>query len=199
MTQTDVPIVEVFRFRRLTQRNIVRGLWSRDNLLRPFERPAEIRMMRLPPIAGCRPPDLPLASLARPDGWGGGQRMLLVDDNHYYLRQISGWFRTLGWDIDAVATAAEATVLVQQRGVDYYAAVVSDISMEMELAGIYLCYTLRRVGFRGITLLASTGFDNWFGMFFVRLLTPGNGPQWIAPKAGFRNGRVTMHRVRRFL
>ena len=192
---TPVPLIEVDHIKSLTDCLRCRANWSRRNPLRPFVQPTVIRVLHIPAPEIVPPPDMPLANVSHPDGWGGGRRMLLVDDKHHYRRVISEYFaRNRGWHIEAVATAAEAAALVAQRPRDYYAGFVSDISMELELSGLYLCYVLRRLGFRGLTILASTGFDVWFGMFFTQLLAIRSGLQWMIPKQGFNTGRVRMLR-----
>ena len=89
-----LPLVEVDHIKALTECVRCRANWSRRNPLRPFNAPDLIRVLHIPAPEIVPPPDMPLASVTHPDGWGAGRRMLLVDDKHHYRRVISEYFAT---------------------------------------------------------------------------------------------------------
>ncbi len=94
------------------------------------------------------------------------KNLLIVDDNNKYAVKLANYFQKLGYNIDYVISGRKGMEILEQKGQEYYSALVTDITMEKRLAGIYLVYHLWRNNYRGTVMVASTGID----LLFVRIL-----------------------------
>ena len=110
------------------------------------------------------------------------KKLLLVDDNDKYAALLSEYFSPMGYEIDRAYNAEEGLSLFSKNSSDHYDVIVTDITMESQLAGIYMIKKIHRLGFRGISVIASTGFDVPFGMFFSRLFLRSYGVDYLVPK-----------------
>jgi FixJ family two-component response regulator len=108
--------------------------------------------------------------------------LLLVDDRHRYTRIITDFFHRIGYTVDCAVTAREGILMLGQKGVDHYEVVVTDITMEHQLAGLSVIRYLYRNKFSGTVVMASTGFDVFFGMFFSKLFMGIFGVHYLVPK-----------------
>ena len=165
---------------------------------RPFRVPEEVRVWVLPAPARGEPRARHPATRAQPDGHGRHRRLLLIDDREPYRRISLAWFHAAQhFHCEVVATAAEGLALLAHRGPAYYDMLVSDVSMEYELAGLYATRLWRRLGFTGIGVLSSTGFDNFFGLLAARLcLGPVSAVDWLIPKTSLKLGSPRYVRCR---
>lgn len=87
------------------------------------------------------------------------KQLLLVDDNAKYSRLLREYFQPLGYSIDEAVTAAEGLNTFLSHSEDHYSVIVTDITMESQLAGLFMLYKIRKKGFHGTVVVASTGFD----------------------------------------
>jgi len=110
------------------------------------------------------------------------KRLLLVDDNEKYAAILTEYFLNYSFQIDRAANAAEGLALYRKNGASYYSVIVTDITMESQLAGIFMIRKIHEEGFRGTSVIASTGFDFPTGIFFSRLLLKGFGVDYLVPK-----------------
>lgn len=176
---------------QLTLCRRLHGNWSRHNTLRPFLRPDTVRVHHVAPISLIAGNGGPESAVGR------GQRLLIVDDKSLYRDRLRDCFGQFGYELFVVATAAEALALIETWGLDFFAVVVSDVSMEYELSGLYLAWQLHRRRFRGRTILASTGFDNYFAVLIAQWILPLHGVDWLMPKRPLkRRQRVRFIRCR---
>jgi hypothetical protein len=120
------------------------------------------------------------------EGFSGMQsvtkRLLLVDDRAKYANLISEFFSKCGYLIDLAVTARQGIAMLNEKGLDHYRVVVTDISMEHQLAGLELTYFLFRKKYVGTVVVASTGFDVYLGMFFSKLFMGILGVHYLVPK-----------------
>ncbi len=87
------------------------------------------------------------------------KRLLLVDDNDRYAAILSEYFGALGYGIDRAVDAAGGLRLFREHPRTHYAVIVTDITMESQLAGITMLGRMHKEGYPGTVVVASTGFD----------------------------------------
>ncbi|MCX7835540.1 MAG: response regulator [bacterium] len=99
--------------------------------------------------------------------------ILLVDDNKMYANWMQSLFASYFIPFHYVESSIEALQEIKQK-LTTYTIVVSDITMEHPGAGLTMCWKMRRLGFRGIIWIVSTGFDNrlvfWFSKLTLRFI-----------------------------
>ncbi|MBN2224377.1 MAG: response regulator [Deltaproteobacteria bacterium] len=110
------------------------------------------------------------------------KRLLLVDDRAKYSDIISDFFTEYGYLVDRAVSAKQGIGMLKDKGLDHYRVVVTDITMEHQLAGIELIYFLFKKKYAGTVVMASTGFDIYLGMFFSKLFMGIFGVHYLIPK-----------------
>ena len=110
------------------------------------------------------------------------KKLLLVDDNDKYARLLSEYFTPLGYEIERAVNASEGLELFSKNEKKHFDVIVTDITMESQLAGIFMIRKIHKMGFAGISVIASTGFDVPMGMFFSRLFLRPYGVDYLVPK-----------------
>jgi hypothetical protein len=110
------------------------------------------------------------------------KQLLLVDDRVKYANLIADFFSGYGYLIDRAVSAKEGIGMLNEKGLNYYRVIVTDITMEHQLAGFELIYFLFRRRYAGTVVMASTGFDVFLGMFFSKLLMGIFGVHYLVPK-----------------
>ncbi|APZ42007.1 response regulator [Acidihalobacter ferrooxydans] len=116
-------------------------------------------------------------SADRPSRWFGlavGQspafkHVLVVDDNDFYAQRLTADLTARGAQVQRARTAAEGMALLERHGADFDA-VVTDISMETELAGLKVLRKARRCNFRGRVATATTALDSRVGFTVNRFV-----------------------------
>lgn len=115
---------------------------------------------------------------------------LIVDDNDTYAAMLLRHFEPDGFQFDRAHSAGEGLEMLQRNGAAAYSLIITDITMEGQTAGMRLIRQLRREGYRGIVLAASTGFNFppvlFLSRFFLRLW----GVDVLTPKEPLRNGKL---------
>ena len=87
------------------------------------------------------------------------KKLLIVDDNDKYSGILQEYFKNLGYEIDIARTAQEGLDTFRNRSQDHYSVIVTDITMESQTAGLGMLSRIRKLGFGGTIVVASTGFD----------------------------------------
>lgn len=100
------------------------------------------------------------------------RHVLIVDDNEFYAAQLTADLVARGAHVVHRANAADGMAELEARGHEFDA-VISDIAMETELAGLNVLHKARRCGFRGHLASATTGLDTWWGFALNRLILGG--------------------------
>jgi CheY-like chemotaxis protein len=108
--------------------------------------------------------------------------LLLVDDNDRYAAILDEYFQALGYTSDRARDGAEGYRLFQERGKEHYAVIVTDITMESQMAGIHMLKKIHKDGYRGTVVVASTGFDFPGATTLSRILLAGIGIDYLIPK-----------------
>ena len=114
--------------------------------------------------------------------------LLLVDDRSKYTRIITSFFSKIGYTVDCAVSAREGILMLGQKGPDHYRVVVTDITMEHQLAGFSVILFLLKRRFSGTVVMASTGFDVFLGMFFSKLFMGILGVHYLVPKTTILKG-----------
>ncbi len=110
------------------------------------------------------------------------KQLLLVDDRIKYANLIADFFSGYGYLIDRAVSAREGIGMLNDKGLDHYRVIVTDITMEHQLAGLELIYFFFRRKYAGTVVMASTGFDVFLGMFFSKLFMGIFGVHYLIPK-----------------
>ena len=108
--------------------------------------------------------------------------LLLVDDNDRYAAIMKQYFEEHGYTVDRAETAAEGLEMFRARDPAHYPIVVTDVTMESQLAGISMLRKMRRQGYPGTIMIASTGFDVFGVIGLTRLLLRGLRIAYLIPK-----------------
>ncbi len=112
------------------------------------------------------------------------KRLLIVDDNDKYARIFESYFGSKGYtQIDRSVTASGGIDLVKKNGPDYYSLIVTDLTMESQLAGLKLIRYLTKTEYPGTVVVASTGFDVAAGMFLSHIYFKKKNVRFLLPKA----------------
>lgn len=114
--------------------------------------------------------------------------LLLVDDNDRYAGILADHFSPMGYGIERARDGAEGFRLFEEKGLDYYSVVVTDITMETQMAGIQMLKKMHAAGFRGTVVVASTGFDVPGATTLTRLFLAGIGIDYLVPKTTVLKG-----------
>lgn len=96
-------------------------------------------------------------------------KCLLVDDNGHYAELLSNYFVEKGFEITWCKSAEEGFQEYSSKDQAYYQLILTDITMESQISGLTMLKKLRKAGYSGELLIASTGFDVPLGKFFTRL------------------------------
>ena len=99
--------------------------------------------------------------------------ILIVDDNRTYAQWTEAVLHTGGYEAEHATSADSGMAMVREQP-DKYVALFSDITMEHPGAGLFLIPKLRRMGYRGVVVLESTGFDypiiHWLSAWTLYLI-----------------------------
>ncbi|MCE9597323.1 MAG: response regulator [Spirochaetia bacterium] len=109
--------------------------------------------------------------------------ILLVDDNDRYAEMLDRYFRNLGYTPERAFNGKDAFGMFQSKPPSYYKVIVTDITMETQLAGLTFLWDIRKLGFTGTVVVASTGFDVPLVMPFSRAVLGNWGVHYLVPKA----------------
>jgi CheY-like chemotaxis protein len=112
------------------------------------------------------------------------KKLLIVDDNDKYARIFENYFQKIGYSqIDRAVTASSGIDMVNRNGISYYDLIVTDLTMESQLAGLRLIRYLKKNAFPKTVIVASTGFDVSIGMLLSRLYFKNKNVRFLLPKA----------------
>lgn len=113
---------------------------------------------------------------------------LIVDDNDDYTAMLLTHLEPKGYTFDRAWTAAEGLQKFQDAGAEHYQLIVTDITMENQTAGLSLIRKLRRGGYRGLLMVASTGVNNPIILHITRLFYWIWGADLLVPKEPLKRG-----------
>ncbi len=114
--------------------------------------------------------------------------LLLVDDNEKYKNLILGIYSSNDYEIIWVKSAALAKQAVQEKGINFFHTIVTDITMETQISGLLFAVGLRKKGFQGKIIIASTGFDFPIIAALAKTILAWFGINEIIPKVSLKQG-----------
>lgn len=110
------------------------------------------------------------------------KHLLLVDDNDRYTTILTEYYQKLGYQITSAINAADGLARFREQDKGYFSVIVTDITMESQLAGISMLGRIRAEGFPGTVVVASTGFDVFGVVNLSRLLLRRYGVHFLVRK-----------------
>lgn len=126
------------------------------------------------------------------------KKMLLVDDNDRYAKMLTEYFANYGYEAERVYSATEGIEAYDQKDQDYYDLVVTDITMESQLAGLRLIKHLHKKSYPGSVVVASTGFDVPPGLTVSRIYFSMRSVDYLIPKSTVRSNALEFYPVKLF-
>ncbi len=126
------------------------------------------------------------------------KRVLLVDDNDRYAAAIIANLEKHREVTVERATTARQGIEMLRSGLDRYDGLVTDISMEHQISGLSVLIAARRLKFKGLVIVATTGLDTPVAFALNRfLLGFVFGSNYLIPKRPIkRDGTVLWIPVR---
>ena len=112
---------------------------------------------------------------------------LIIDDNRRYTKMLRERLEQASCKVEHVLSSRESLSLLKKTDPNNYRLIVSDITMESQVSGIFLVMKIRRMGYHGGLVIYSTGFNfllvNLISRPFFRLL----GVDGLIAKKGLKN------------
>lgn len=119
------------------------------------------------------------------------QHVLLADDNDFYAGKLSRSMQSETTYVTRVASAAQAIALLEQQA-NHYDAVVTDMSMETELAGLKVLAFCKKIKFPGVVAVATTALDSYWAFFINQWLFSWYGADYLIPKKFIQKQRYVI-------
>ena len=117
------------------------------------------------------------------------KKVLIVDDNDRYANHLKAYFDQKNIKSDRAYDAKQGWDMFQKS--KDYEMIVSDVTMETQTSGLWMMRKIYQSGYKGVMVIASTGFDVWGVMpFSSYFLTWFCGLHWMIPKVPLKQGTV---------
>lgn len=117
------------------------------------------------------------------------KKVLIVDDNDRYANNLKTYFDQKKIQSDRAVDAKQGWELFNKS--KDYDMIVSDVTMETQTSGLWMMRNIYKSGYKGVMVIASTGFDVWGVMpFSAYFLTWFCGLHWMIPKVPLKQGIV---------
>jgi CheY-like chemotaxis protein len=113
---------------------------------------------------------------------------LIIDDNKDYVDMLLQHLEPSGLSFDHRWNAEQGFNTFEEVGPGYYKLIVTDITMEGQMAGMKLIRRMRGYGFQGVIIVASTGFNNKFFLKLSRWFMRLWGVDILVPKQPLKEG-----------
>lgn len=114
----------------------------------------------------------------------------IVDDNDDYTAMLLKHLEPLGFQFVRARSAAEGLSQLNQADPNRFALIVTDITMEGQTAGMKLIRQMRKAGFHGILMVASTGFNSSPFLHLCRPFMALWGVDLLVPKEPLKKGKL---------
>lgn len=126
------------------------------------------------------------------------KRLLLVDDNDKYAKILADYFSSIGYQVDRAHFGNEALEMIKNKGVNYYSLILTDITMETQLAGLKFLKHARKLGFKGKIIIASTGFNYNVSLMLAPVFLMNLGVDYLIPKTSVLNHNIEFYSCKLF-
>lgn len=121
------------------------------------------------------------------------KELLLVDDNDKYAAILDEYFGERGYRSTRAIDAADGLAKFEEHPVDHFKVIVTDITMESQLAGIFMLGKIRRLGYPGTVVVASTGFDVPLVVPLSRACLRPYGVHFLIPKTTVLSRKIAFY------
>ena len=121
------------------------------------------------------------------------KNLLLVDDNDKYAKILDEHFAPLGYKSTRAVDAADGLAKFDAEAGDHYDVIVTDITMESQLAGIFMLGKIKQRGYGGTVVVASTGFDVPLVVPLSRACLRGYGVHYLIPKTTVLSRKIAFY------
>lgn len=117
------------------------------------------------------------------------KKILIVDDNDRYALNLQNYFHAKGISTDRAVNAKLGFEMFSKTS--DFDMIISDITMESQTSGLWMMRKIYKTGYKGVMVIASTGFDVWGVMGISKfILTWFCGLDWMIPKVPLKKGEV---------
>ena len=120
---------------------------------------------------------------------------LIIDDNDDYASMLLAHFEPHGFQFTRAHDAHEGLEVLQRSGTNAYKAIITDITMGSQTAGLKLIRRIRKHGYRGVLIVASTGFDSPFILQVAKPVMNMLGADILIPKRPLKAGQLRCHPI----
>ncbi|GIX43310.1 MAG: response regulator [Leptospiraceae bacterium] len=121
------------------------------------------------------------------------KHLLLVDDNDKYAKILTEYFQKKSYIIDRAYDGKEALEILQSKDLKYYDIILTDITMESQLAGLTFLKKARQIGYKGKIIIASTGFNYSIAMFLAPLFLNHLKVDYLIPKTSVLKNQIEFY------
>lgn len=115
------------------------------------------------------------------------QHVLLADDNDFYAKSLINFFALQNTKVTYVTSAQAAIALLAQP--NSFDGVITDISMETELAGLKVLAYCKKIQFSGKVAAATTALNSFWGFFVNQWIFAWYGADFLIPKKLIRKNQ----------
>ncbi|TGM69287.1 response regulator [Leptospira levettii] len=117
------------------------------------------------------------------------KKVLIVDDNDRYANNLKLYLDGKKINSDRAVDAKQGLELFTKS--NDYDMIISDVTMETQTSGLWMMRKIYKSGYKGVLVIASTGFDVWgvmpFSSYFLSWFC---GLHWMIPKVPLKQGTV---------
>ncbi|TGK06859.1 response regulator [Leptospira semungkisensis] len=118
--------------------------------------------------------------------------VLVVDDNDRYANNLQIYLNKIGCEVLRAVDAAQGWEFYLANKLKLKA-VITDITMETQTSGLWMIRKIHKDGFKGIKVIATTGFDVAGVMAVSKYLLPWfAGIEYMVPKVPLKKGEVLL-------
>ena len=126
------------------------------------------------------------------------KKILIVDDNDNYANNLKTYYSGLGYECNRAIDAAEGwKKFLESKNPSTsesdYDIIITDITMETQTSGLWFIRRVHKDGYKGIKIIATTGFDVPGVMFVSKWILPWfAGIKFMIPKIPLKKGEVKL-------
>ncbi|HEX7344542.1 MAG TPA: response regulator [bacterium] len=120
---------------------------------------------------------------------------LIIDDNDEYAAMLLSHFEPHGFQFIRATNAKEGLQALRQSGPSIFKAIITDITMGSQTAGLKLIRKIRKLRYHGVLIVASTGFDSPFVLQIAKPAMIMLGADILIPKRPLKAGQLKCHAI----
>jgi CheY-like chemotaxis protein len=128
-------------------------------------------------------------------------QVLIIDDNRRYTAILRERLEKQGFVVCHELSSQAGFAHLKELHPEHYDIIITDITMETQVSGIYLTWLIRRLGFKGCLIIYSTGFNTPVGLWASKLFFQAFRVNGLIPKNGLKAGfpKMTVVKPHRLL